>query len=1369
MAVFSSMLRVAIALGLTCGGVAQAACLVKADASGGNDGSSWANAYTNLQSALGDAACGEIWVARGTYVPGAVRASSFAIAPGRIVYGGFAGSETAPTQADPVANETILSGDIGIPGDAADNTYHVVRLDGTTAAGTITATTVLDGFTIRDGNANGGFPDQLGGGLYCNGNVSSRNCSPTLSRLRFLSNKAFYGGAAGLRADGAGNASPTLRDVVFDGNSAADQGGALYIWAEFNGVASPSIERVTFSANQADQGGAIYNESGNQGGTAKATIVNSTFHGNDASLGTGVGNGGAIYNHGIGGNAAMTLTNVTFSGNSANGANHFGGAMVNEGAGAKPVITHAIFWADQASANPEFHNTVGAQPTISHSIVAGSGGSGAGWAAAFGVDGGGNLDADPALGALAANGGYTRTLLPASASAAIDAGDDAVCPSTDQRGAPRPQSAHCDIGAVEVVPPHRCYVNHAATGANDGFAWASAHVDLQSALQDALCNEVWVAKGVYKPTTSTTDRTATFSIPPGLKVYGGFAGTETSAAQADPAANRTVLSGDIDGNDTTDADGVVLDANQIAGNNALKIVLVDGTTAAGPVGADTVLDGFAITGGAGGPVPGLLDTQGGGLYCNGRGLGHVCAPVLSRLWFSGNHAQWAGAVFADGDLQGSAPVLIRDSLFSGNHADNAGGAAIFSTSNATIVRSTFAGNVAGWGSAIQANRGAQPLIAQSTFSGNVADNASYASTVVGSSNAQIAFNEIIWHGNTGPDMLIVNGAAATVARSLLQGQGACPSGATCTDLVVGDPQLGPLQYNGGATMTLLPGAGSVAIDAGDLATCGTAPYDVDQRGVARPQGPACDIGSVEVRQVQLVVGVSGPGSATADDAAGVAPVSGAIAACTEEDGDCVAGYSSEAAPTVVLDLTPALHAHLVSVTDVCGANGDPSGTLSGTTYTIAPLSQDCAVVAVFETDTHAVGGTLTGLVGGGLQLQINGGESVTVASGATTFQFPTALAWDTHYEVAVSAQPTQPWQTCTVANGSGDVGDGAVDTIAVSCTTNAYTVGGSVDGLAGSGLVLRLNGSQSLSPTIDGPFTFTTSLASGSAYAVTVEQSPPGQACTLERASGTMAGADVADVAVHCAVLPAHLTLAFDGGGDFARYGQVVDYTFTLSNDGFSEATQVPVDLTLSSAFDAQYTQWQCFGGNSGAVCSANGNGPLHDVATLPPGRSLTWRVSVPVFADSQEVQATLTLAIGGAQPLNQSSVRTLVLFRDGYDVPYGNGTQVVDPTAQAIFDGAATHAFTLPPPGGERLDAVLVVRGTGGELQVQRTPLDATTSLLRLSYRAGNATARVSPWTAVRNDGTLAIGGIRGAGDRQMLLLEGGDTPLTLVQDSAE
>jgi hypothetical protein len=131
---------------------------VRAAATGGNNGSSWANAYTDLNTALINTCQGaEIWVAAGSYRPTGVvnRNRSFVLPNGVGVYGGFAGSETARTQRNVTANVTILNGDFNnnSPGITTDDAYHVVVAFGTGAG------TVLDGFTIRGGTANvvGGF------------------------------------------------------------------------------------------------------------------------------------------------------------------------------------------------------------------------------------------------------------------------------------------------------------------------------------------------------------------------------------------------------------------------------------------------------------------------------------------------------------------------------------------------------------------------------------------------------------------------------------------------------------------------------------------------------------------------------------------------------------------------------------------------------------------------------------------------------------------------------------------------------------------------------------------------------------------------------------------------------------------------------------------------------------------------------------------------------------------------------------------------------------------------------------------------------------------------------------------------------------
>ena len=107
-------------------------------------------------------------------------------------------------------------------------------------------------------------------------------------------------------------------------------------------------------------------------------------------------------------------------------------------------------------------------------------------------------------------------------------------------------------------------------------------------------------------------------------------------------------------------------------------------------------------------------------------------------------------------------------------------------------------------------------------------------------------------------------------------------------------------------------------------------------------------------------------------------------------------------------------------------------------------------------------------------------------------------------------------QACTVSNGSGTVGSANVTNVAVSCANAAtYTVGGTVSGLSGT-VVLQDNGGDNLSVSANGSFTFATSLASGAAYGVTVLTNPSGQACTVSNGSGTVASANVTNVAVSC-------------------------------------------------------------------------------------------------------------------------------------------------------------------------------------------------------------------------------------------------------------
>src|SRR2546421_11481166 len=112
--------------------------------------------------------------------------------------------------------------------------------------------------------------------------------------------------------------------------------------------------------------------------------------------------------------------------------------------------------------------------------------------------------------------------------------------------------------------------------------------------------------------------------------------------------------------------------------------------------------------------------------------------------------------------------------------------------------------------------------------------------------------------------------------------------------------------------------------------------------------------------------------------------------------------------------------------------------------------------------TYTIGGTITSLTGSGLVLQLNGGSNLSVNSNATAFTFVTQLASGAAYAVSVLTQPTNPSQTCTVSNGSGNVGSANVASISISCATNSFTIGGTVSGLTGTGLVLRNSGGRNI-------------------------------------------------------------------------------------------------------------------------------------------------------------------------------------------------------------------------------------------------------------------------------------------------------------------
>lgn len=200
--------------------------------------------------------------------------------------------------------------------------------------------------------------------------------------------------------------------------------------------------------------------------------------------------------------------------------------------------------------------------------------------------------------------------------------------------------------------------------------------------------------------------------------------------------------------------------------------------------------------------------------------------------------------------------------------------------------------------------------------------------------------------------------------------------------------------------------------------------------------------------------------------------------------------------------------------------------------------------------TYTIGGNVSGLAGSGLVLQQTGGDDLPIAADGP-FAFATPLVEGSLYSVTVSVQPSDPAQTCAVANGNGTVTGADVTDIEVTCsTTPTYTIGGTVSGLAGSGLVLQQDGGDNLAITANGNFTFATPLFDGRPYAVSVFAQPanPAQTCTVSNAAGTIDGANVDNVAVTCTTDITDRIFAdgFDGdngGGTPATLSETVDMT----------------------------------------------------------------------------------------------------------------------------------------------------------------------------------------------------------------------------------
>ncbi|HRX84001.1 MAG TPA: right-handed parallel beta-helix repeat-containing protein, partial [Phycisphaerae bacterium] len=249
---------------------------VNVAAEGAQTGLTWADAFTDLQEALAEAAetgvVQEIWIAAGTYVPRAAalesdpRSATFELVAGVDVYGGFAGTEQARDERDPALNRTVLSGEIGAPSLITDNVYNVVT------GPALTADTIIDGLTVTAGYAVD--IDGWGAGmLFESGN-------PTVRRCAFVGNRAAWGGGMFVFFG-----SGPIEDCTFTDNMATEGGGGAYF-----GASDLTLEGAEFTGNTC--AGSFYGGGGLLVESDAPTVSRCRFAGNTASV---VGGGMSVF------------------------------------------------------------------------------------------------------------------------------------------------------------------------------------------------------------------------------------------------------------------------------------------------------------------------------------------------------------------------------------------------------------------------------------------------------------------------------------------------------------------------------------------------------------------------------------------------------------------------------------------------------------------------------------------------------------------------------------------------------------------------------------------------------------------------------------------------------------------------------------------------------------------------------------------------------------------------------------------------------------------------------------------------------------------------------------------------------------------
>ncbi len=710
---------------------------VKTAATGTGDGSSWANASSNLQLMINNSGIGDqVWVKAGTYrptrdingstSPADPRSKTFLLKSGVLIYGGFDGTETMLSERDIASNLTTLTGDIGTIGDHTDNAYHV------TYANNVTANTRLDGFRVTRGQADGSIlsQDDIGSALYIfrggtnlkifyctffnnegdrGGAIfvdaytgSNGNCSPVISNCQINNNHANYG--AGIIMLASGNTSvvsPQISHCTFNGNSGGLVGAGIDISVSNGAVSNAIINDCEFKQNTCDEGAALYMSMSSASSDCSPVVSNCVFTGNSA-LGTGGAVSSTSYDPAIitasfqncvfsenslspmyiGAGAAVYLrgantssfTNCTFFGNTYSASSN-GGAAIGMNSFGGSDDPHPVVKNCIAWGNTSFLGLGNYTTNVTYSLIQG------------GYAGAGNVStnayfvnaADPD-GADNVWGTTDDGLHIMPISDALDNGTATGAPATDIKGFSRPDGAGIDMGAYEgsFCPlTTRLYVDlgQSASATPNGTGWGTkAFKSLNDAMYLASISLCGITEIWVKEGTYLPERDISWNATPADSRDKTFNLPSGVSIYGGFAGTETLLSQrNINTNIT------ILDANigtAAVTDNAYHVAYANNVSSA------SRLDGFTLKNGNANGVAGS-DNKGGAIY-NNRGGTNL---TIANCTITANYATTGGAMYnnvAATGLTGSCSPTIDQCIIQNNTAGLVAGIYFFTNNTGAI-------------------------------------------------------------------------------------------------------------------------------------------------------------------------------------------------------------------------------------------------------------------------------------------------------------------------------------------------------------------------------------------------------------------------------------------------------------------------------------------------------------------------------------------------------------------------------------------------------------------------------------------------------------------------------------------------------------